>query len=217
MNYLQLCQRARQQCGIEGDGPASVIAQQGMQKKLVDWVAEAWLYIQNLRQWDWMLARMSIALPTGQSQITLPADFRQLDTRYVNLVDGTGQYQPLSVLDFATFRNQYERAALQTQKPDAVTIAPGNAVLKFSRIADADYTLVADYWQNAVLLAANADAPLIGEQDQWAIIYRAMTYYAAHEDAPEVFQDAQRKFDAAMVGLYAVQMNDALALPEPLA
>ena len=67
MTFLELCQRMRQECGISGTGPSTVVSQTGNLKRIVDWVNTAWIDIQTTHQdWDWM--RASASFPTVASQ-----------------------------------------------------------------------------------------------------------------------------------------------------
>ena len=48
MNFLSLCQRLRQEAGLTGTGPVSVLGQSGEMKRIVDWATAAYEEIQNL-------------------------------------------------------------------------------------------------------------------------------------------------------------------------
>ena len=47
MTFLQLVQRTRQECGIAGDGPTTVVGQTKSMKRLVDWVSQSYVEIQE--------------------------------------------------------------------------------------------------------------------------------------------------------------------------
>ena len=60
MNYLELCRRARRECGIAGaeTDPTAVTSQVGEYRRLVDWVSEAWTEIQGRHtDWRWLPPR----------------------------------------------------------------------------------------------------------------------------------------------------------------
>jgi len=63
MTFLQLCQRARQEAGITGAGPTSVLNQTGQLGKLVGWVDQAWPAIQLMRP-DWLFMNSEFTFDT---------------------------------------------------------------------------------------------------------------------------------------------------------
>lgn len=67
MNFLQLINRVRQNCGVSGaDYPTSVgLTGEGL--RLKNWVNEAWMELQNQRE-DWQWMRKSFAFPTVAGQ-----------------------------------------------------------------------------------------------------------------------------------------------------
>ena len=69
MTYLQLVQRTRQECGIAGDGPTTVVGQTREMKRLCDWVAQSWVEIQEERQdWDFMRKSVTFNTSSGTTQ-----------------------------------------------------------------------------------------------------------------------------------------------------
>lgn len=68
MNYLQLCNLTRQNCGISGSDLVTVAGQTGEMLRLTNWVNEAWMDLQTMRQdWEWM--RKSMTFTTVAHQI----------------------------------------------------------------------------------------------------------------------------------------------------
>lgn len=180
MNYLQLCQRLRQEVGGSGDGPASVTSQTGENRLYVDWINQAWTEIQNLRvDWDYHWSQMSITLTSGQSTGTLPADFRTLK-------DGTlyiGIY-PVSIITWDQM-SDLRSQGLNTNRPTSVAIAP-DGTLYLNATCDQNYTLTGEYFILPQSLTSNVDIPLLPSRFHMMIVYKAMMYYASYENAPEV-------------------------------
>ncbi len=52
MNFLQLAQRLRREMNDVGEGPQSVINQTGRSLDYVEAISQAWVDIQQLRQWN---------------------------------------------------------------------------------------------------------------------------------------------------------------------
>ena len=72
MDFLSLCQRMRQECGISGSGPTTVVGQSGNLQRIVDWVNTAWIDIQTTNQdWGWMRASASFTTVSGQATYAL--------------------------------------------------------------------------------------------------------------------------------------------------
>ena len=69
--YLEICKRVRQEAGIAGTGPASVLNQTGEYKRVVDWVASAWEDLQNKRSdWLWMQGDFTFVTIASQDSYT---------------------------------------------------------------------------------------------------------------------------------------------------
>lgn len=69
MTYLELVQRAKQECGIAGPAPATVVGLTGGLKRLADWVSQGWVDIQNERtNWDFMRKSITFNTSSGATQ-----------------------------------------------------------------------------------------------------------------------------------------------------
>lgn len=55
MNYVQLVDRLRQECGVSGSTITTTVGQAGEYARLVTWINQAWLDVQMARHdWGWM-------------------------------------------------------------------------------------------------------------------------------------------------------------------
>lgn len=208
MNFLQLAQRLRQEAGISGTGPTTTIAQTGEMKRVCDWINAAWIDIQTTnRDWDWM--RVSTTFPTvaGKTTYAPVADlalsdfgmwsrdsFRVYDTAAGMTSETYIAFQPYEV-----WRDTYLYGANRTttSRPSIVTITPAKE-LAFGPITAAGYTIVGDYFKSPSELAADADLPAMPTHYHMAIIYRALMFYGAYENATEVYQHGQVEFTKLM-------------------
>lgn len=69
MNFLQLVNRTRQNCGVSGADYVTTAGASGECLRLCNWVAEAYLDIQAMREdWEWL--RKSVSFPTVAMQST---------------------------------------------------------------------------------------------------------------------------------------------------
>jgi hypothetical protein len=213
MNFLALCQRLRQECGISGSGPATVVSQTGNLKRIVDWTNTAWMDIQTTHQdWDWMRTSASFTTVTSQATYALGTGTGQVgvstatfgkwarDTfrNYVTSV-GTRSEVFMDYIHYDTWRDSYMYGALRntTTRPLQMTIAPDKSVC-LGPPPIAGYTITGDYFTAPYEMSADADIPSLPTQFHMAIIYRAMMAYGAYESAPEVYQRGELEFGKLM-------------------
>jgi hypothetical protein len=72
VNYLQLVNRLRQNCGVSGSDLTTVVSQTGESLRLCNWINEAWMDIQSVfHGWQWM--RSTVTFPTVSAQPTYTA------------------------------------------------------------------------------------------------------------------------------------------------
>lgn len=72
MNFLQIVNRVRQNCGVSGADYVTTAGLQGEGLRLCNWVAEAYQSIQAMRE-DWQWMRKTIAFPTMTGRATYSA------------------------------------------------------------------------------------------------------------------------------------------------
>lgn len=178
MNYLQLCQRLRQESGGSGQGPQSVVNQIGENKLYTDWVNQAWTEIQNVRDdWFFQWANGQVNVAEGANIVTLPADLRKLSTL---LIDG----ERIGLVDWPVFSRHFLNNS-NLGKPSVVSIAP-NGQLYLNTTADQAYTLSFEYFTRPQILATNDDIPTLPSEYHMLIVYKAMMFYGAYEGAGDV-------------------------------
>ena len=137
MNFLSLCQRLRQECGVDGTGPVSVTGQTGEQKRLVDWIVQAWVEIQEERP-DWLFLRKDFSFDTVASQQSydvetdiLLTDFASWKNNSFRLYSAIADETFLRQYPYNLFRDTYLRSTLLTtySRPANITIAPDKALV----------------------------------------------------------------------------------------
>lgn len=221
MNYLQLCRTASLEAGL-GAGPTSLSNQPLEYQKLAMWVARAWTQIQVSRSdWRFMWQSWSYSLPAGKSTLA-PAtasitDLKRWDHDSVWLYpDGQPtQKASLPYKRLEDFIRCNERYAQRTGKPEFFT-EDYDRSLKLSGITDAIYVLGGRYYKTAQVLSAQNDTPILDSDYHDAIVYRALMMYAAHEEAGNIYADANanwRTWETRLVNDFAP--NIALAPVDP--
>lgn len=225
MTFLELCQRMRQECGISGTGPSTVVGQTGNLKRIVDWVNTAWMDIQTAHpDWDWM--RTSASFPTVASQATYElgtgtgtvgvsvATFGRWDRDTFRNYDtsiGTNSEVFMGFVHYDTWRNAYMYGAQRavTTRPINMSISPTKAITLGPPPA-AGYTITGDYFYAPLNMTLDADVPALPAQFHMAIIYRAMMSYGAYEAAPEVYQRGELEFGKLMRRMTADRIPETI-------
>lgn len=70
--FLQLCNRLKLECGVNGNDMITTTGQTGEYNRLVTWINAAWLDIQNMRS-DWQWMRATATFPTVAGQLSYSA------------------------------------------------------------------------------------------------------------------------------------------------
>lgn len=226
MNFLQLAQRLRQECGVAGTGPTTVADQVGQAKKLVDWINTAWLEIQGLHDvWGFLRKPFEFQVATGGAQTT-PAQAGLTDWRYWHRETlrcwrtalGISDEQWLVEWDYNVFRDTYRfnqnRELLG--RPLVFAIEPNSKALMYGPRMDTDYTVVGEYQAVPSALVQDVDTPNIPTHLHMIIVYKAMEYYALFESAPEVLTRAQKQYSSLLSQLEREQLP-VIYLGNPMA
>lgn len=201
MNYLQLCQKLRQECGISGTGPTSVLSQTGEMQRITTWVSTAWNDIQNLHDtWRFMWAQTSQPLTAGGRIYDPSADWalsvKDWDFDTVKLYRtsaGIADEQFLVFMPWDEFKQFFNWGQVLSQRPTIFTKRPDDTLM-FNYQLDGDYTLHADYWQLPTTLAADSDTPGIPTRYHDVIVWKAAMMYAEYEEAGVVYAAMQRRY-----------------------
>jgi hypothetical protein len=192
MTFLELCQSVRQDCGIQGSGPVTVTGQTGLTKRIIDWVVQADLDIQNLHpDWGFMWRRFSGTLAEDETEISTASGIGRwdLESFVADLGTDTG-FRMLSV----SFRESFQYVSEKLpDKPYLFYVAPDNSVSALYP-SDDEYTITANYWLEPVKMTANGDVPLFAERFHRAIVERAKMFFYQDEEVPTLYQIAEKEY-----------------------
>lgn len=236
MNYLQLCQRLRQECINVGTGPSTVTGQTGKLAKLVTWVADSWKEIQlRHHNWRWMRSTFTVNTVVATDSYAYTAC---TDTRSSAAINRFGRWWADDCMDpfkcflasegiatqyrliytpWPNFKYLYRFGAqiAMTNRPIHVSVdEQDNIVLGPS--PNGIFTVIGDYQRGAQILAADADTPDILVQYHDLIVYHAMQRYGADSVAAEVYQRAVKEGGKLMRALERAQLPE-MRLAEPMA
>lgn len=199
MTYLELCQTLRREVGAAGTGPANVEGQTGEYARLVEWVRDAWVRIQETHErWHFAWAEGSVDIEPAFRDYELPAD--------VALVDPDALYRgatKLTLVDWQQFREDFrEPSGAEIRR---VSFSP-DGLLRLEAFPTQTEVISFEYWREPQRLSGNTDVPRCPETYHLAIVYAAMIQYGLYENAPEVVQQARLNYG----GVYQQMVNREL-------
>lgn len=197
--FLTIAQDVRQEAGLAGTGPAAVTNQVGMDKKLVTWVKNAWIDIQETHQtWRFLWKSDGVLTTTSgvrtYDPVSLGFNVRTISKESIRAYLGTVANEMwLQYMEYAEFRNKYLRGVIVLGRPICYTWTPDNRIVMYPTPNDA-YTVSFEYYRTPQVLADNGDVPICPEWLHDAIKYRALMYYAAHDENNVLYQEAAAEF-----------------------
>lgn len=230
MNFLQLVNRARVECGVSNARVplTTLVGATGESARMANWINSAWVDIQTAKpDWQWMrdpfefntVTQQQIYTPTQAGVGTTFANWKRDSFRASSVGQNYRDEQLLNYMDFTTFRNLYQYANMRNTyaRPVVVSITPDKD-LGFGAIPDQPYVIVGEYYRKPAEFVADTDEPpaVFPERFQIAIVYRAMMFYAGYEAAPEVYRRGEVEFKRLMNRLDIDQLPDTVSGP-PLA
>jgi hypothetical protein len=199
--FLQLCQDLRTESGIPGTGPATVVGQTGMYGKLVGWVQEAYSEILRMHAWSFLWARATPTLIDGQAAYT-GADLLITDLGRVYASKVFDTTDGLKRLYYQSW-DRIDESPVVSGTPRYFTRRPDQALLFYPTPDDA-YTLRLDYLREGSALSANGDVPIIPDaQLHKIIVYKALQYYALHDENQSALQHGMLQFNMLLSQMYS--------------
>ncbi|CAB4158991.1 hypothetical protein UFOVP707_41 [uncultured Caudovirales phage] len=180
MNFLQLCQALRREAGLPGTGPSSVASQTGIYAQVVQWILQADAEILAMHDdWRFLWRRGVTTLTPGvATYASLPGlpfvkhIWRRSVRRGANSNDPVVRFVPFEHLD---------RQPAQNASPTIFARAPGREIQVWPTPTLAD-VLRLDYQALPAPMVNNTDTSEIPEAHRMAIVYRALSYYAVHNE-----------------------------------
>lgn len=219
--YLQLAAKLRQECGASGTGPSATTNQVGEYKRLVEWIAEAYVNIQNKHRgnWRWLRSEFTFDTTTNDDEyafgdVTDSIDSAVID-RFARWIPGdmkvyltsagVGTQSWLTYMPWDDWKRIFQIGTQNSGSPIWVTIDPRNRI-RLGPKPNGIYTVTGEYMKAAQVLAADADTPEMPASFHQLIVYEAMQYYASFESAPEVWQRAKESHARMMRDLEVDQL-----------
>jgi len=223
MTFLELCKKLRSEAGKSGVGPVTVTDRTGIEKKIVEWTNDAWIYIQNYRSdWLWMYVTSEFNTIAGivdytpaSAGVTSPGVWDTSKFKFYKTADGKATEQFCSFISYDTWNSVYNVGVAAEGSPYLFTISPSNNIIFVNTIDDI-YTVTTPYQSGAVSLENDADIPEMPERFHMAIVHFALMLLAPDQNALELYQTGEIRFNDVMTRLQLDQLPP-LTYGEPLA
>ena len=228
MTFLQLVQRAHVESGRQGDAPSAVTGQTGMNQRFVNWVLTAYEFIQGMHE-TWLFRQTEFDFPTvsGTRNYTPAAlgytafgnwkinpDENNLSG--IRIYSSVADEQHLEYLLWDDYKDVCKLGSTRTQsgRPTIVSVKPDMS-LDLWPIPDGIYTVNGAYIKELQTMAANTDVPILPDYHM-LIVWKALQYYGAFEEASAVYAHGENEFNLMLPKLEFSQLPK-LSWGSPLA
>jgi hypothetical protein len=203
MNFVDLTERLRYECGVSGTPLTTVQNLNGELLRLRNWIRDAWQELQQERtDWKFMRRNLSFATVAGTQSYDLATvqaangnidiDIYRMDSFSIDPPTDAdrSQEQPLGIMNYDHFRNMYIVGypvgdPTRWQRPMTASVDDAKTIW-FGPCPDLAYTIRGECWINPQILVADADVPIMPAKYHNVIVYRAMKKYAGYESANDV-------------------------------
>jgi hypothetical protein len=226
MNFVDLTERLRYECGVSGTQLQTVQNLNGELLRLRNWIRDAWQELQQERtDWKFMKTPFSFSLTPGVQRYSLATvqaanasidiDMYKQDSFSLDLPGDTGTEArsaevPLGVMAYNHFRNMYVVGypigdSTRWQQPMTAAI-DDDRTLCFGPAPDLAYLIRGECWINPQILSADTDVPIMPAKYHNVIVYRAMKKYAGYESANDVRVRSVQEGNAPELTLFNEQL-----------
>lgn len=209
MNFLQICQAARLECGVSGTD-STVVNATGEWGQIVHWCRQAWIDIQlKHKDWNFMRASMSFTCVADQmeydydgAEIALTNFSRWKDNSFRIYETTVADQHFLNHLDYEVFRDTYIYGSYQetSSYPSAIAITPTDSLVLGLR-PSTTYTVTGEYFKDVESLTLDADEPDLPSRFHMIIVWKAAERYGRFEESQVIMQMARDEYNQMMFKL----------------
>lgn len=203
MTYLEMVQALWEESGSGGPRPITIVDQEGEAQRLVTWIGRANLEIQRAHNdWDFLWSQSSFDTVPGTAIYPVPEDDIGVYDEDTFWATDVGDLRALRYLNA-----KGEPLWASAGSPEMVVIRPDRS-LRIDPTPDDIYKINFDYHRTPVPLDAtrNDAQSIIPEAYRYAIVGRALMFYAMYENAPEAMQQGQQMYGEWMAALQSHQL-----------
>jgi len=200
MDRLLMSQRLSRKAGVNFAGPTTTLGQTGQFLQLIDWLDEAYNDIQGIHAtWQFLRKEFSKVLTPADGSYTATdlsiSDFQEFAPEDWRIFLNASDESEIYYMEWKDFRLAYQigTSLTQTGRPIAFSIKPDDTVVLYP-IPDLAYTLKGEYFRAHHEMTANDHTPIFHADYHWAVIWKALTYYASEYGEPDKFTTGTREF-----------------------
>lgn len=201
--FLQLVQALAIEVRASGTGPTTVAGQTGEYGRLVKWVADADMELQQEHDnWRFMVNTFALNTVVGDGSyaaadcLTPVTDLRSWRERTIKaylLAAGVSDESELRYIDYEAWYVMYHTGPQTNSRPIHYTV--GNAMeLLIGPLPMDVYRVSGEYQRSVTKMVADGDTPIYPAEFHYLAVYLAMMKYGRFTGATEVFQDGERLY-----------------------
>lgn len=214
MTFLEIAKRIRQECGINGTGPTSIVLQTGELKQVVDWMTSAYEDVQSAHP-GWMFLRDDFLFncEDGKGEYT-PAECNAPDMGEWSLDSfrcwsSPGDEQYLPWVTWETMRDTWKIGEQRTRKgrPMCFSVKPDDSIT-FDCVPDSSYTVTGEYSRLPVEIGGNSDIPIFPVKFHHVIVWRAVMMYATYAAEADKYTAAYDEYTRILRRMTATLLPD---------
>lgn len=222
--FLQLTQALAIEVRAAGVGPSTVVGQTGEYGRLVKWIADADMELQQEHDnWRFMVNTFSLNTVVGDGSYTgadclVPVtDLRVWRERTIKaylLSAGVTDESELRYIDYEAWYVLYNTGPQTNSRPIHYTVGNAMELLIGPRPMDI-YRVSGEYQRSVTKMLADSDTPKYPAEFHSLAVYLAMVKYGRFTGAVEVMQDGDRLYKKMMNRMERTQlprMNHRLPL-----
>lgn len=212
--FLNLAKTVRQESGISGTGPSSVVGMVGMDKKVVDWTNDAWYDIQSIHpNWKWMWRDDgSINTVNAQRSYDISSFSVQQVSRDSFTIYPSGSptmISPLTIVSYEEFREMVMGRPTQTGQPIVGAIDPAG-LLRLDPVPNGVFVVSFEYYVIPSLMSVDSDVPDMPAKFHRLIVELALMKYCNHDESLEMYKDASFNYRKWLQRLESEQLPQML-------
>lgn len=225
MNFLALCNSVKEKGSVSGADLTAVTNQIGVDRRIVNWVNDSWLYIQSARNdWNWMRGAASfttipnVATYTPASINILSLSSWHVDRPLIYLPsEGKSTESYLASIDYYTdFYDMFVKGSHTADRPRYIGISNDNT-LNLGPTPDVAYLITIQYQLAPSKLVLATDIPSLPEQYHLGIVYRALMMLAADEGDSDLYDEARSSYEDVYNRMSSITKPEIKIHPQPLA
>ncbi len=222
--FLQLVQALAVEVRAAGNGPTTVVGQTGEYARLVKWVADADMELQQEHDnWRFMANTFTLNTVVGDDSyaaadcIVPVTDLRMWRERTIKcylLSAGVTDEGELGYIDYEAWDWMYNTGPQTNSRPIHYTVGDAMELLIGPLPMDV-YRISGKYQRSVTKMALDADTPRYPAEFHSLAVYLAMVKYGRFTGAVEVMQDGDRLYKKMMNRMERTQlprMNHRLPL-----